>query len=124
MSLELPAYQVRLLSGNDGVEHWSNQSIWDGVLRNINIVVCTHQVLLDALTHAFVQMTNIALLIFDEAHHCVKNHAANKIMKHFYHPMRQETPQEVPGVLGLTASPVVGKKPEGLKYAIKCALHP
>ena len=41
-------------------------SVWDDILQNIRIVISTHQVLLDALTHGFVTMRRIALLIFDE----------------------------------------------------------
>jgi len=62
----LPGYGIQLLSGRDGVDHWSTQGIWDAVLQNIRIVLSTHQVLLDALTHAFVKISNISLLIFDE----------------------------------------------------------
>ena len=89
--------------------------MWDDALRNINIVVCTHQVLLDALIHGFVQMDKIALLVFDEAHHCVRGHPANKIMQNFYHVKRQERQGELPKILGLTASPVVRKKGGGLQ---------
>ena len=89
--------------------------MWDDALRNINIVVCTHQVLLDALIYGFVQMDKIALLVFDEAHHCVRGHPANKIMQNFYHAKKQERHGELPNILGLTASPVVRKKGEGLQ---------
>lgn len=64
--------------------------MWDDALRNINIVVCTHQVLLNALIDGFLQMDKIALLVFDEAHRCVRGHPANKIMQNFYHAKRQE----------------------------------
>lgn len=40
----LPAYQTRSLTGADGVDHWSEQSIWDEVLSNIRIVASTHKV--------------------------------------------------------------------------------
>lgn len=40
----LPAYQTRSLHGADGVDHWSEKSIWDDVLSNIRIVASTHQV--------------------------------------------------------------------------------
>lgn len=66
ISDQLPAFQTRLLSGGDDVDHWSDQSIWDSVLLNIRIVVSTPQVLLDARSRAFVQFSRIALLIFDE----------------------------------------------------------
>jgi len=35
-------------------------------LNNVRIVVSTHQVLLEALTHGFVKLSKLALLIFDE----------------------------------------------------------
>lgn len=89
--------------------------MWDDALRNINIVVCTHQVLLDALIHGFVQLHKIALLVFDEAHHCVRSHPANKIMQNFYHASRYERQEKLPSILGLTASPVVRRKGEGLQ---------
>ena len=40
----LPGFQTRLLTGADGVEHWSEQRIWDEVLYNVRIVVSTYQV--------------------------------------------------------------------------------
>lgn len=64
------------------MDHWSNQGIWDEVLKGIRIVVTTHQVchccgdksitqlirqvLYDALSHGFVTMNKIALMVFDE----------------------------------------------------------
>lgn len=44
LSTQLPSHQCRLLSGADGVEKWSDKSIWDDVLRDVRIVVCTYQV--------------------------------------------------------------------------------
>ncbi len=64
--INLPAYQVRILSGEDNTERWSDQQVWDEVLKNISIVFSTHAILLDALTHGFVTMSRLALLIFDE----------------------------------------------------------
>ena len=71
--------------------------------------------LLDALIHGFAQMDKIALLVFDEAHHCVRGHPANKIMQNFYHANRQKEQEELPNILGLTASPVIRKKGGGLQ---------
>ncbi|KAH8818129.1 hypothetical protein F5882DRAFT_252622, partial [Hyaloscypha sp. PMI_1271] len=50
----------------DGVERWTKQSLWDGVLGNVRVVVSTYQILLDALTHAVVKMEQLALIVFDE----------------------------------------------------------
>lgn len=81
--------QVKFLSGADGVDRWTSKSLWDDVLKNIRvsislfaskivflwshvsskaykIVVCTYQILLDGLTHGFLQIEDIALIIFDE----------------------------------------------------------
>ena len=90
--------------------------MWDEALLNIRIVVCTHDILCDALTHAFVRMEDIALLVFDEAHYCRGNHAANRIMQNFYHPARLLRNTGVPHILGLTASPIFNDGVQGLQY--------
>jgi hypothetical protein len=66
ISSHLPAFRSRVLVGSDGVEHWSEQRIWDAILDNIQIVVSTYAVLNDALEHGFLKMLDLALLIFDE----------------------------------------------------------
>lgn len=62
----MPYVNMRTLLGDDGVDRWTTQSTWDDVLRDMKIVVSTHAVLADALSHGFVQMSQLALLIFDE----------------------------------------------------------
>lgn len=52
--------------GSDNVDRWSEQRIWDAVLENVRIVVSTHGVLADALSHGFVRIEELALLVFDE----------------------------------------------------------
>ncbi|KAL8928886.1 MAG: hypothetical protein Q9208_001664 [Pyrenodesmia sp. 3 TL-2023] len=56
IAAQIPSVQTRLLVGADGVEHWGEQWIWDEILLGIRVVISTHQVLLDALIHGFVQM--------------------------------------------------------------------
>jgi hypothetical protein len=51
--------------------------VWDAVLHNVRIVLSTHKVLVDALTHAFVRMSGIALLIFDEGTACLVSNRAS-----------------------------------------------
>jgi hypothetical protein len=123
-----------LLIGSDNIDRWSEQRIWDAALNNIQVVVSTHAVLADALTHGFVKMVDLALLIFDEgkaerissiflyspisqnclpmeAHHCARGHPANKIMQNFYHPLKAKRgPTSVPHILGLSASPILRSK--------------
>lgn len=55
-----------MLSGADNVELWTEQWIWDDLLKGIDFVISTHQVFLDALIHGFVRMEQLALLVFDE----------------------------------------------------------
>ncbi|KAL5335072.1 hypothetical protein BJX70DRAFT_401960 [Aspergillus crustosus] len=101
----IPAARSRTLTGLDNVELWTEQKVWDAVLNEIQVVVSTPAVLLDAMTHGFVRISRLELLVFDEAHHTVRNHPANKIMQYFYHPtLKQSGPESVPRILGLTAS--------------------
>lgn len=55
-----------MLTGLDKLDLWTEQAIWDAVLQDVQIVVSTYQVLADALTHGFVRIERLGLLIFDE----------------------------------------------------------
>lgn len=43
----------------------------------------TSQILCDMITHAYIKIDDINLLIFDECHHAVDDHPMRLIMKHF-----------------------------------------
>ncbi|KAE8394848.1 hypothetical protein BDV23DRAFT_179236 [Aspergillus alliaceus] len=105
----IPAIKIRLLIGPDGVDRWSNQDTWDAALLDMRIIVSTPAVLAEALEHGFVKIEKLALLVFDEAHNCVKNNPGNRIMHDFYHPARMRS-ADVPHILGLTASPIMRSK--------------
>ncbi|KAJ6024631.1 ATP-dependent helicase dcl2-2 [Penicillium herquei] len=102
----LPSSRPRSFTGRDQVDHWGEKAVWDSALAGVRVVVSTHQVLLDVLTHGFMKMDQLSLLVFDEAHHCTKNSPANRIMKTFYHPHKHKVPNNLPRILGLSASPV------------------
>ena len=111
LSRQLPAHQFRIITSLDNVEHWSTQAIWDAALSNMEVIVSTPQPLLDALSHGFIHMRRISLLVFDEAHHCTKNAPMNKILQTFYHPAKQKgLVSELPHILGLSASPITSSK--------------
>ncbi|KAF9883265.1 Dicer-like protein 2 [Aspergillus nanangensis] len=115
LSAFLPAARTRTLTGLDKVELWTEQAIWDAVLNEMQVIVSTHAVLSDGMAHGFVRMSQLGLIIFDEAHHCMRRHPANKIMKNHYHPTRLSYgPDAVPCILGLTASPIVRSSKEEL----------
>lgn len=62
------------------------------------------------LSHRRTYILQISLIVFDECHHCRKNHAYNAIMREYY-----QTPQPLrPKIFGMTASPIWNPKdPEG-----------
>ncbi|XP_023928784.1 dicer-like protein 4 isoform X2 [Quercus suber] len=80
---------------------------WDKEIEQYEILVMTPQILLRNLSHCFIKMELIVLLIFDECHHAqVKSsHAYAQIMKVFY----KTDVGKLPRIFGMTASPVVGK---------------
>lgn len=102
---QLPSVQCRTLTSLDEVDHWSSVATWQAALLNVRVVVSTPQVLYDALIHGFIILQDLALIVFDEAHHCTKNHVMNKTMRDFYHPLASTKPNALPHVLGLTATP-------------------
>ncbi|KAG9185235.1 hypothetical protein G6011_07779 [Alternaria panax] len=120
----LPSVGHQLLCGRDDVELWTTQTEWDRVLFNVRVVISTHAILLDALTHGFVRLRMLALLIFDEAHHCTLKHPAHLIMSDFYIPQLMKGGTSLPKVLGLSASPVMkaAASAEGLRQ-IEQNLH-
>ncbi|KAL1884331.1 hypothetical protein VTK73DRAFT_25 [Phialemonium thermophilum] len=100
----IPSAQCKLLCGSDDVKTWSNQRTWDAVLQNIQVVVSTYQILFDAVKHSFVRLSALSLIVFDEAHNCRGLDPGGRIMIEYYWPSKTGG-QDVPHILGLTASP-------------------
>lgn len=113
LTSQLPGYCMKSLTGRDNVDRWGSAAIWEMVLRDVNVIVATPQILFDALHNAYVKLQNISLLVFDEAHHCQANSPSALIMQTFYHP--QKGVQNLPHVLGLTASPCNSDKSLSVK---------
>ena len=94
--------------------------------RTLDILVLTHQIFLDSLAAetSSVRLSDISVIIFDEAHHCSGGHPYYKIMKDFYDKVSPESFK--PLVLGLTASPAgevsIESTVEKLKKLLK-SLH-
>ena len=112
---QLPGYLIKTLTGGDEVDKWTTQPLWDGFLENVRVVVCTPKILEDALTHGFVKIPSISLLVFDEAHRCIKDAPMNVIMRDSYHHAKAKGTEDLPHVLGLTASPVMSAKSSSLE---------
>lgn len=62
----LPAIKAKLLVGSDNVDKWKEKRTWDAALDQVRLVISTPQILEDALTHGFVGLEAICLMVFDE----------------------------------------------------------
>ncbi|EJD45820.1 hypothetical protein AURDEDRAFT_124545 [Auricularia subglabra TFB-10046 SS5] len=100
---ELPC-SVGFISGALQPDKWTSAGVWKQVVSINQVVVSTPQVLLDALRHAYMDLgLDVGLLIFDEAHHALRGHPYNRIMREFYDPLEAADKQFI---MGLTASPL------------------
>jgi hypothetical protein len=63
---QISSVQTKSLTSLDNVDRWTEKSVWDTVLFNVNIVVSTYAILYDALCHDFVNMGSLSLIVFDE----------------------------------------------------------
>lgn len=66
LEAQIPSVQIKQLVGADGVDTWSDTRIWNDYLENVRIVVSTYQVLSDAISHAFVPLSRLCLIVIDE----------------------------------------------------------
>nr|XP_040578741.1 endoribonuclease Dicer-like [Lepeophtheirus salmonis] len=107
--------RVGKIVGEDGVDLWDS-SKWNEVINSLDIIVMIHQVLLDSLSHSFLTLSNISLLIFDECHHTFKDNPYNMIMKEHYLTLKSTHPHKVPHILGLSASVVISQCDDELKF--------
>uniref|UniRef100_A0A6T0E1R0 RNA helicase n=1 Tax=Chrysotila carterae TaxID=13221 RepID=A0A6T0E1R0_CHRCT len=81
---------------------------WRDCVGDHDVLVGTPAVFLNALSKDFIQMSDIALLIFDECHQAVGKSPMASIMKEFYWRAKHGN-SDVPRILGLTASILHGK---------------
>ena len=101
---QLPHLRVETLTGE--MVKFQKENVHQALAdKAVDILVLTHQIFLDSLAggSSAIRLSDISVLIFDEAHHCVGGHPFYKIMNDFY---KKVTPDHYkPLVLGLTASP-------------------
>ncbi|XP_057315255.1 endoribonuclease Dicer-like isoform X2 [Hydractinia symbiolongicarpus] len=91
--------KVGFYSGDMGVDFW-NKTRWQKEFNENDVLVLTAQILLNIITHAFISLHNINLLILDECHNASKGHPYNKILELF----KSCQPAHHPHIMGLTAS--------------------
>ncbi|KAL2189647.1 hypothetical protein L209DRAFT_722470 [Thermothelomyces heterothallicus CBS 203.75] len=95
-------YPIEKFCG-DMVENVS-EDFWRKAFDENMAIVCTADILYQCLSHSYVRMDQVNLLVFDEAHHTKKNHPYARIIKDFYTDVEDENKR--PRILGMTASPV------------------
>ncbi|ETI20854.1 hypothetical protein G647_07197 [Cladophialophora carrionii CBS 160.54] len=115
-SVHLARQQARFLSSNlpqkviplfgDTSDDLWKKAEWSRIFAENSVVVCTAAVLDSCLMHSFVKIGQISLLIFDEAHHCKKNHPYSRIIRDYYLKWKGDRPR----IFGMTASPVDSKR--------------
>ena len=101
--------------GAMNVDFWDKVK-WEEELNKNNVLVMTAQIFLDLLNHAYIKLSQVNLVIFDECHHAKKEHPYRQITQAF-NAYRKD---DLPKIMGLTASVVNGKvKPHSLESEIK-----
>ena len=65
--------KVDRFCGNMDTNFFS-RDVWNAITSENMVIVCTPDILIQCIEHAFVTMERINLLIFDEAHHAKGNH--------------------------------------------------
>lgn len=83
-------------------------SFWKEQVESNMAIVCTADILRKCLSHGYIKIGQINLLVFDEAHHTKKNHPYARIIKDFYVDLEVANCRR-PRILGITASPVDAK---------------
>ncbi|XP_025971571.2 ATP-dependent RNA helicase DHX58 [Dromaius novaehollandiae] len=100
------AFKITAISGDS-----DQKFFFAWVVKQSDIVICTAQILQNALVSKeedlHVELTDFSLLVIDECHHTHKDAVYNKIMLNYLqHKLRGQ--QNLPQILGLTASPGTG----------------
>lgn len=113
---EVCDFNVGTYYGDMGLDEWSSDR-WLEEFSQKRILVLTAQIFLNALNHALIRMTSVAILVIDEAHHATREHPFRRIMMDFYHTLGNG--EKRPRVFGMTASPV--KVRAGTKSVDDCA---
>ncbi|NXY08030.1 DHX58 helicase, partial [Pteruthius melanotis] len=101
------AFKVASISGDT-----SYKALFASLVKKSDVVICTAQILQNALVSTEEDMhvdltADFSLLVIDECHHTHKDAVYNKIMLR-YLQRKLSGEQDLPQVLGLTASPGTG----------------
>ena len=106
----IPKAVVECRTGNRGsVEERQRQLHIKDALVHANIIVCTAGKILNEFKTGMVTLSEFSLMIVDECHNTEKNSNYAQIM-HMYLQQKVK-PNRLPQVVGLTATPGIGRNP-------------
>ena len=97
--------RIESMSGND-----TKEVPFSELFAKNDILVVTHQILLNSLQGKRIAIDQVSLLLFDECHHTDKAHVYMKIMTRYLTIKIRtgNTEKKLPQIVGLTASIGVG----------------
>ena len=104
LSRLIPAAKVDVYTGD------MNNLVADSIKTN-NITVCTAGKLFDEVRKGRVKLDEVTLMVFDECHHTRKDHPYARLMQ-LYLDEKFEENNQLPQIIGMTASPGAGDNPE------------
>ncbi|KAL3623963.1 endoribonuclease Dicer [Castilleja foliolosa] len=103
--------------------HLKSRHDWEKEIEEYEVLVMTPQIMLHNLSHCYIKIELIALLIFDECHYAQleSNHPYAEIMKIFY----KMAAAKLPRIFGMTASPKLGKggSIDGLEVLLRAKVY-
>lgn len=85
----------------NNMDRWNRDS-WRELLQKHTVIVCTGEILNQALAKRYVTISEMNLIVFDEAHHAKAGHPYAIVMKRYKESVQEPKPR----IIGMTASPV------------------
>lgn len=84
---------------------------WNNRVTAAHVIVSTPEIFLQALTHGFMHISKVNLLIIDECHHAIStssssSHPYAQIMRHHYHRLKKKPNVSLPHVLGFFSATI------------------
>ncbi|KAJ6891882.1 hypothetical protein NC651_025165 [Populus alba x Populus x berolinensis] len=106
---------VGMYWGDMGIDFW-HAATWKQEIDKHEVLVMTHQILLNGLRQGYFKLDLIKVLIFDECHHARGNHPYACIMTEFYHRELSSGHHDLPRIFGMTASLIKSKGANSESY--------
>ncbi|CAL1687755.1 unnamed protein product [Lasius platythorax] len=86
-------------SGDMQVDFWQEEQ-WLAEIEAYQVLVITSQIFVDLLSHGYMKLEKVNLIVFDECHRAVSNHPMRQIMQRFEDCSKDKHPR----VLAMSAT--------------------